>query len=232
MFETEARSLGLLIANSEFEIPKPILINEFGGQQFLVMDWMEQGQRGTAFSADFGKRLAGLHKTTRDQFGLDHSNYVGLLPQSNASHSTWAKFYWAERLLPQIKLASKMKLLTHEMSNGFDRLKPQLESIFPIERPSLIHGDLWRGNYSVSQDGKPCIFDPAVYFGHREMDLAMMQLFGGFDQEVFESYNESFPLEPSWEDRLGIGQLYPLMVHVNLFGASYCNQVERILSRF
>ena len=195
MFKAEARGLKLLRAYSDFEIPRPILINEYGGQQYLIMDWMERGNREEAFNVDFGRSLAGLHKTTQDQFGLNHSNYIGSLPQSNVAHSTWEAFYWTERLLPQIKLASQLKLMTQEMTIGFDRLASQLEKIFPIEKPALIHGDLWSGNNSVSEGGKPCIFDPAVYYGHREMDLAMMQLFGGFKKGVFEAYHEMFPLE-------------------------------------
>ena len=232
MFEAEAHGLELLSANSEFIVPKPILINEFGGQQFLVLDWLEEGKSRETLYVEFGRSLAGLHRTTQKQFGLDHSNYIGSLPQLNTPHSTWTEFYWKERLLPQISLASQMKLMSHEMVVGFDRLESKLGNIYPMEHPALIHGDLWSGNYSVSEVGKPCIFDPAVYYGHREMDLAMMQLFGGFDQDVFESYHESFPLEPGWKERIAIGQLYPLMVHVNLFGASYCEQVEQILSRY
>lgn len=232
MFESEAHGLELLRANSELVVPKPILTEEFGGQQFLVMDWLEEGKPGETFCAEFGRSLAGLHRTSQQHFGLDHSNYIGSLPQSNSPCSTWAEFYWIERLLPQIELASRMKLMSNEMKVGFDRLESQLPNIYPIEQPALIHGDLWSGNYTVSKDGKPCIFDPAVYCGHREMDLAMMKLFGGFDERIFDSYNESFPLEPGWEKRIDVGQLYPLMVHVNLFGASYCGQVEQVLFRF
>ncbi|MFT5055205.1 MAG: fructosamine-3-kinase [Granulosicoccus sp.] len=110
-----------------------------------------------------------------------------------------------ERLLPQIRLATQSKLITSSMKVGFDRLESHLEKIFPSEQPALIHGDIWSGNYIVSEAGKPCIFDPAVYYGHREMDLAMMKLFGGFDQKIFQSYNESFALEPGWEKRVVIG---------------------------
>jgi fructosamine-3-kinase len=229
MFEAEVRGLKLLMDNSAFEIPKPVLVEESGGQQFLVMDWMEDGDCGPDFSREFGRYLAGLHRTTQDSFGLGHSNYIGSLNQSNVKHSTWSEFYWTERLLPQIKLASQSRLMTDNMSAGFLRLESQLATIFPVESAALIHGDLWRGNYAASQEGKPCIFDPALYFGHREMDLAMMHLFGGFEKQVFESYHEVFPLECGWQERISIGQLYPLMVHVNLFGDSYCQAVQNVL---
>ncbi len=231
MFKAEAKGLELLGDHSEFAVPKPIIVESSGVQQFLLMEWLESGDAGLDFDQQFGRKLAELHKASQSKFGLDHSNYIGSLSQSNTAHSTWAEFLWLERLLPQIKLASSSRLMTRAMISGFDLLENRLHSIYPEEQPSLIHGDLWSGNYGISEDGNPMIFDPAVYYGHREMDLAMMKLFGGFSASIFESYHESFPLENGWNERIPIGQLYPLMVHVNLFGSSYCAQVERILSR-
>lgn len=229
MFAAEMKGLNLLAENSEFIIPRPISHLEYGGQQFLVMEWVETGVPLPHSYQNIGRMLAGLHRCSATSFGLDHDNYIGSLPQSNKQHASWAEFYWTERLLPQFKLA-EVSGLSSALKEGFDRLEGKLDSLFPSEPPSLIHGDLWSGNYMITAEG-PSIFDPAVYYGHREMDLAMMKLFGGFPAEVFEAYNEAFPLEAGWDDRIPFGQLYPLMVHVNLFGRSYVSQVQQILSR-
>ena len=232
MFQAEARGLDLLSENSNFTVPKPIVVGESGAQQYLVMDWIESGSATPDFNDKFGRWLADLHHTTQPSFGLNHPNYIGSLPQSNDEHNSWSEFFWNERLLPQIRLASKSGLMTNKMTLGFGRLETHMSSLYPTEAPALLHGDLWSGNYGVSENGSPLIFDPAVYYGHREMDLAMMKLFGGFSQSIFDAYDEHYPLETGWEERIQIGQLYPLMVHVNLFGSSYCRQVEQILSRF
>lgn len=229
MFAAEMKGLNLLAENSEFIVPRPISHLEYGGQQFLVMEWVETGAPLPDSYQDLGRMLAGLHRCSTTSFGLDHDNYIGSLPQSNNQHAAWAEFYWTERLLPQFKL-SEASGLGSGLKDDFNRLEARIGSLFPSESPSLIHGDLWSGNYMISVEG-PTIFDPAVYYGHREMDLAMMKLFGGFPAEVFEAYNDSFPLEAGWEDRIPFGQLYPLMVHVNLFGGSYVSQVQQILSR-
>jgi fructosamine-3-kinase len=118
--------------------------------------------------------------------------------------------------------------LDKTLSDQLEKLYPKLESFFPTEEPSLLHGDLWSGNYLVN-DGKPCFMDPAVYYGHREVDIAMSLLFGGFGKEMYEVYNDYFPLEKGWEKRVDVANLYPLMVHVNLFGASYSQRVKSIL---
>jgi len=131
-----------------------------------------------------------------------------------------------------MRLAEKSGSLSSKMKAGFNALFNQLEEIYPTEKPALLHGDLWSGNMMVAANGSPCIFDPAVYYGHREMDLAMMALFGGYGDSWIDAYNEVYPLENGWQERIEIGQLYPLMVHVNLFGGSYARSVESILQKF
>ena len=176
--------------------------------------------------------LAELHLQSSERFGLDHDNYIGSLPQQNSEHDSWVEFYRDERLISQMKLAEMGGRLTSKMKQGFDSLFLELENLFPNEKPSLLHGDLWSGNMMVAEDGSPSIFDPAVYYGHREMDLAMMALFGGFGDSWVSAYNELYPLEADWQERIPLGQLYPLMVHVNLFGGGYAGSVERILHQF
>ena len=231
MFEAESKGLNLL-THSSFRIPEPILVGRNGGKQFIIMEWIEQGVPDTNFWSLFGESLAKLHSNTTDKFGLNHDNYIGSLPQVNDFMGSWADFYREQRLLPQIKLAEQQGRLTNSIRLGFDNLFKRLDELMPIEKPALIHGDLWSGNMMVSKGGVPCIFDPAVYYGHREMDLAMMALFGGFGDAWIDSYNDVYPLELGWRSRIQIAQLYPLMVHVNLFGGGYARSVETILKRF
>ena len=230
MFEAEATGLKLL-SRSTFKVPQPLLITESQEIQYILMDWVEEGPPTTTLWLQFGTSLANMHSLTT-RFGLDHDNYIGSLPQSNRGHESWWAFYREERLLPQLKLAESNGRLTASMAHGFDALFKHLDQLFPEEPPALLHGDLWSGNFMVSSDGQPCIFDPAVYYGHREMDLAMMALFGGFGNGWVQAYNEVYPLESGWHERIPIGQLYPLMVHVNLFGGGYVSDVENILQKF
>lgn len=231
MFDAEKRGLELLCL-SAFKIPRPIATATVGDYQFMLMEWIEKGVPKRDFWTEFGRGLAALHSISGQAFGLDHDNYIGSLPQNNSECQNWSDFYREERLIPQMNLAKSQGRLTTGMKIGFDGLFEKLETIFPVEKPSLIHGDLWSGNLMVADSGSPSIFDPAVYFGHREMDLAMMALFGGFGNDWVDVYNEVYPLENGWRERIPIGQLYPLMVHVNLFGGGYGRDVESILKRF
>jgi len=122
--------------------------------------------------------------------------------------------------------------LNTSLSKSFARFCNQVESIFPKEEPSLLHGDLWSGNFMVNNEGNACIYDPAVYYGHREMDIGMSKLFGGFDKAFYLAYNQEYPMEKGWERRVEYCNLYPLLVHVNLFGGGYASSVSAILSRF
>lgn len=232
MFEAEAKGLQLLASANEVYIPGVITASVINDDAIITMEFVEQGRRKNDFFFDFGKRLARLHKHSAEKFGLDHDNYIGSLYQSNRQKDNWIDFFIEERLERQIKLAREGGEINASFIRSFENLFKRLREIFPEETPSLLHGDLWSGNYMTSPQGSACIFDPAAYYGHREMDLAMTKLFGGFDREFYEGYNEEFPLEKSWRQRLDICNLYPLMVHVNLFGGSYLSQVELVLKYF
>lgn len=228
MFDSEAKGLNLLRDSNSVYVPEVISSNESGEQSFLMLEYIDSGGMSVNYWEDFGRQLSTLHRVSADAFGLDHDNYIGSLKQSNQEHSTWRDFFINERILPQLELANLESGLTQKFENLFEKL----DDLFPNEAPALLHGDLWSGNYMVSENGDPVIMDAAVYYGHREMDLAMSKLFGGFDTRFYTSYNEAFHLERGWELRLDICNLYPLLVHVNLFGGSYLSQIESIMRRF
>ncbi len=166
---------------------------------------------------------------------LGHLLYVhptSYLYQSNKKHDNWIDFFRTERLEKQVKLARDHNRMGKTVVQSFENFYRALPEIFPIEPPAFIHGDLWGGNFMTDENGAPVIIDPAVYYGHREMDLGMSQLFGGFDHAFYEAYHHHFPLEKGWQERVDYCNLYPLMVHLNLFGGGYLNSVQSILRKF
>lgn len=228
MFEAEARGLAHLASTDAISVPGVIGVGSSGDNSFLLLEYLSQGSMANGFWEEFGRSLAKMHKHSTKQFGLDHDNYIGSLGQSNTYHDTWTEFFIEERLDPQLQRAN----LPGAMQDDFNKLYAKMDSVFPVEPPALVHGDLWSGNYMIGPSGRAVVIDPAVYYGHREMDLGMTRLFGGFDNAFYAAYKEAHPLEPGWEDRLDICNLYPLLVHVNLFGGGYINQVKTILNRF
>ncbi len=196
------------------------------------MKYIKSAPKHPDFWDSFAEKLAQLHKHSADQFGLDHDNYIGSLFQSNRYHNKWTDFFREERLNAQVIIARDNGAIGRETVNAFERFYKRLDEIFPVESPALLHGDLWGGNFMVNDKGDATIIDPAVYFGHREMDLGMSQLFGGFDRQFYETYHHHYPLEKGWQQRIDYCNLYPLMVHVNLFGDGYLNSVNPILNRF
>jgi protein-ribulosamine 3-kinase len=175
--------------------------------------------------------LAEIHKNTHENFGLEYDNYIGELPQKNTYAKNWVDFFIENRLEVQIGLAYYKRLIDENFLKKFKRTYPQLYKILPKEKPSLLHGDLWSGNVMVDTEGMPCLIDPAIYYGHREAEIAYSTLFGGFDSRFYSSYIENFPLQPGFEERKEIYNMYHLLVHVNLFGLSYLAPVERTVNK-
>lgn len=230
MFEAEAKGLALLAAPNVIKIPTVAGFGSNGAYQFLLLDYIDSGQPSHNYWQQLGIQLASLHKNTQTHYGLDHDNYIGSLPQSNNKRTSCIEFFIEERLNPQLKLAQdQTKVVDSVFIKKFESLYRKLPSLLIEEKPALLHGDLWDGNLIADANGQPCLIDPAVYFGNREADLAMTQLFGGFSGEFYSSYHEAFPLQPGYQQRFDIYNLYPLLVHVNLFGESYLRQVESIL---
>jgi fructosamine-3-kinase len=233
MFAAEARGLAWLAEAGALRIPKVVAVAApEAPAQFLVLELVATGRPARDFDERLGRGLAALHRRDAPAFGLDHDNFVGSLPQENATASTWPEFYRGRRLEPLLRRAADRGLASSRMREGFHRLFAALDELCgPPEPPARLHGDLWGGNLLCDDRGAPVLIDPAVYGGHREIDLAMMRLFGGFGARVFEAYHEAAPLADGHGERVPLYQLYPLMVHVNLFGGGYVGSVESALDR-
>jgi fructosamine-3-kinase len=235
MFPAEAQGLDWLRATGALRIPEVLAVSSGreGQPCFLVLELLVPATPQRDFDEQLGRGLAQLHRHGAEGFGFAIDNFIGSLPQRNRTHDTWADFFWYERLEPQLARAVAAGQATSRMRAGFERLASKLTQLFgPTEPPARLHGDLWGGNLHVDANGAPCLIDPAAYGGHREVDLAMMRLFGGFGERVFRAYQEVWPLSPGYAERIALYQLYPLLVHVNLFGGGYADSVERSLARY
>ena len=225
MFEKEATGLRALNVNGPIKVPIVIQAGISDREQYLLMEWIETGKPKKDFWETFGAGLAQLHKKEQHYFGWEADNYVGSLIQHNQSFKDWPRFFAECRIIPLVKRLFDAGDIADQDVVAAEAICKKLDQLFPSEPPSLLHGDLWNGNFMSSLNGEPVLFDPAVYNGHREMDLGMTKLFGGFDARFYDAYREVYPLENRWEQRLPVTELYPLLVHAILFGGYY---VERI----
>jgi protein-ribulosamine 3-kinase len=232
MFYAEAKGLQLLTTSNALKIPWVIASGEFENTSYLVLEFIHSASKKTNYWKDFAQKLAQLHKNTAPIFGLDHDNYIGSLPQSNRQTQKWTEFFVAQRLEPLVTKAVASGLLDSQTAQRFDRLFSKLDQLIPEEKPALLHGDLWSGNVMTDEHGEVCLIDPAVYYGHREIDLAFSTLFGAFSAEFYEAYNEAFPLEKGSKQRIDLFNLYPLLVHLLLFGRIYSSAIIRTLEDF
>jgi len=232
MFEAEAKGLSILSNSGGVNTPTLIHQNALEDVAYLLLDFIEPRKSDQTFWQNFGRSLADLHKKTAPNFGLDHANYIGRLKQTNHFHKDWDSFYIHERLIPQVKLAQASNLLDTSSLHRFEQLYKKIKTICPAELPALCHGDLWNGNFLVNEKSEVVLIDPSVSYTHREMDIAMTLLFGGFSDEFYSSYNNLYPLEPGLKNRVTIYQLYYLLVHLNLFGSSYLGSVKNVLNQF
>ncbi|WPV02214.1 fructosamine kinase family protein [Mucilaginibacter sp. cycad4] len=232
MFKSEESGLAAIRKTNTIAVPEVVLQSDTGDESYLILQWIEAGYGEVISSQKLGRQLALMHRNTAAQFGFEANNYMGSLLQSNKQHGSLAQFFIEERLQPMVKMAVDKRELTQTDIYRFDELYKKLPYLFTEEPPALLHGDLWGGNYLIDTDGKPYLIDPAVSYGNREFDIAMTTLFGGFDHAFYEAYNQEFPLLPGWQQRLKLWNLYPLLVHVNLFGSMYAKQVRENLSAF
>ncbi|WP_282629075.1 fructosamine kinase family protein [Empedobacter sedimenti] len=233
LFKKEARALDALKKTKTFNVPKVINVGEAGNDfQYLLLDWIETSNPTVVNWENLGRNLAKLHQNTNPQFGWLEDNYIAIVLQPNKFADSWSSFYTDNRIMPMMKLLQNKQLITSKQIKSAENLCKQLNDIFPEEKPALIHGDFWNGNILANKKGEFTIIDPATYYGHREMDLAIAKLFGGFDEAFFEAYQESFPLAPNCNERLPIAQLFPLLIHAYLYEGYYVKDVQTILKKF
>lgn len=232
MFQKEANGLDLLRKNSSLIVPSVIKHGIVHKQQYLLVEWVEKGTIQKNTWENFGIELARMHKQPQEYFGLHEDNYIGSLQQINSRYDQWRVFYAECRIMPLIKLLFDFGLISNRDVASASSFCNNLNALFPIEPPSLLHGDLWRGNFMITSVGKAAIYDPALYYGHREMDIGMSKLFGGFDSHFYSAYNDFYPMQHGWEERLRFSQLYPLLVHAVLFGGQYVKQAKENLKAF
>lgn len=242
-FEAEARGLALLAATNAVNVPEVLDYDAGEGAMpaYIVMEWIERESVRHASLLDrrspgevLGRQLAALHRLSSDTYGLDHGNYCGDTPQDNHWSNSWIEFYGLRRLGFQMDLAGQRGLIPRHRRQRLERLIGQLDRWIDESacRPSLVHGDLWGGNWLVDSGGRPVLIDPAVYYGDREAELAMCRLFGGFPPEFYRAYDEAWPPTSGRDDRTPLYQLYHLLNHLNLFGEGYGGQVDSILARY
>lgn len=235
-FPAEAEGLrALRAADTYFFVPEPLLAVSASppAPGLLVLEWIEPGVRADGFWTDFGVGLADLHRHTGERYGFDSDNFIGRLPQRNDARASWPEFFAVMRLEPQVRRARDAGRWQEEWSAHVDRLMTRLHGLLPEHpEPSLLHGDLWSGNFLVTAGGRAALVDPAVYYGHREADLAMTELFGGYDSGFYTAYRHAWPIEAGYEVRRDIYNLYHLINHLNHFGAGYAGSVDRMLTKF
>lgn len=230
-FELEAKGLEAIRNTKTIRVPKVIEAGN-DGEYYLLLEWIEPGLRVSGFWETFGHELAAMHRAPGfSSFGWTSDNYIGARPQINTQSDKWIPFFRDYRLTPQFKSAqhyfdaSDWKRITRLL----DHLDEYLSE---PSRPSLLHGDLWSGNYITGSDGKAWLIDPAVYVGHAETDLAMTELFGGFHPRFYAAYKEANPLQPGYEERRDLYNLYHLLNHLNLFGIGYLGSVREVLRKY
>lgn len=234
MFLCEANGLNELTKAKVIRVPKVI----YTSTDFLILENIQQKPKSKTFWEDFGRAFAKLHKFTNNSFGFYEDNYIGSTPQLNETSitekSNWIEFYFNNRILFQFKLAEQKGYVVSQLSEAFFQLENKIDSIFNGVNilPSLLHGDLWSGNFIIDEIGNACLIDPAVYYGHREADLAMTKLFGGFDAKFYGAYNEEYPLDDGYDYRENIYKLYHVLNHLNLFGSTYYQQAVDLIKYY
>ncbi len=228
LFFAEAQGLALLRDAGALPVPEVLAYGRAPGDwSYLLLSYLPPAPASPAAQKALGRGLAALHRVSATQFGGTPDNFMGPLPQANPACPTAAEFFWTARLAPQLALAGG-RLSVAELAQ-FERLRERLPALIPPEAPALVHGDLWHGNALYTASG-PALIDPAPTYSHREVDLSLMQLFGGFDDRVFAAYAEAFPLASGWQARSELWNLYPLLMHLNAFGASYLGRLRTALA--
>lgn len=228
-FEAEADGLTAVQSTGAIRVPNVVGVGVGGGQAFLVMEALELSNRAPAGGwAEMGKKLAKMHRCLGENFGWQRNNFIGSTTQSNARHESWAEFFVRERLRPQFELAVVNGFAFDGVDKFLVRVGELLQNHQP--QPSLLHGDLWSGNAAFTTSGDPVIYDPAVYYGDQECDLAFSEFFGGFPSEFYRGYQEEWLVDKGFDQRKGLYNLYHVLNHANLFGGGYTGQARFMMS--
>jgi protein-ribulosamine 3-kinase len=232
MFQAEAEGLAELGRARCVRVPEVLAVGERDGVAFLALEWIELHSGGAGSEQKLGELLAAQHRVTRSKFGWHRDNSIGSTPQANRWTEDWVEFLRQQRLRPQLLLARDNGAEAKLIDSG-ERLCEQLGCFFTDYRPlpSLLHGDLWGGNWGADSSGQPVLFDPAVYFGDREADLAMTRLFGGFGAAFYAAYQATWPLDSGASARVELYNLYHVLNHFNLFGGAYARQALTMTQR-
>jgi len=232
MFEAEAEGLAELGRAAAIRVPTVRGSGLCGDTAFLALEWIEFGSGSARSETLLGERLAQLHRVTAPCFGWHRDNTIGATPQPNAWMDDWPRFFAERRLGFQLELAARRGHGGRLVERG-SRVCERVETFFDGYRPSasLLHGDLWGGNWATDASGEPLIFDPAVYYGDREADLAMTRLFGGFGRAFYSAYEHAWPLDPGAAARVSLYNLYHVLNHLNLFGGGYRAQADAMIDR-
>ncbi|MFK7856013.1 MAG: fructosamine kinase family protein [Granulosicoccus sp.] len=230
-FTTEAMGLAWLADSAAVRVPTVLGVSD--ETPYLALQWVEEGGASSMAEEQFGHELAELHRSPCERFGRDDERTTGSLGLPNKPTDVWAQFYASERLMPLVKIAYDRQALNKDLCRDIETLAQQLDNWVPAdERPSRLHGDLWAGNRLIDTAGQSWLIDPASHGGHREFDLAMMRLFGGFSEACHSAYANSYPLSAGWQERVALHQLAPLIVHAIKFGHSYVEPTRRALAQY
>ncbi|MGF1986261.1 MAG: fructosamine kinase family protein [Nostoc sp. ZfuVER08] len=230
MFEAEALGLEEMLLTASIRVPKPICWGVADNSAYIVLEWLEMGSGNTKSWEEMGRQLAAMHKATSSEgFGWKINNTIGSTPQINTWTADWVEFYVKHRLGYQFQLARR-RGGSFPQQERLLAIIPELLANHQVQ-PSLVHGDLWGGNAGCTVSGEPVIFDPATYFGDREVDIAMTELFGGFPAAFYKGYNQVFPLYDGYEQRKTLYNLYHILNHFNLFGGGYASQANRMIDK-
>ena len=229
MFEAEVLGLRQMAATQAVRVPQPICWGTEGTTAYIVMEWLDLGYGSHKAWAEMGRQLAAMHQVSSNRgFGWTQNNTIGSTPQINTWTANWVDFFTEHRLGYQFRLARRRGGQFPDQDRLLDRVPILLAGHEPA--PALVHGDLWSGNAAITQTEEPVLLDPAVYFGDREVDIAMSELFGGFPSEFYRAYSAAYPLPPGYERRKILYNLYHILNHYNLFGGSYSAQAERMIA--
>lgn len=233
LFQAEEKGLLTITQTKTINAAHSIGVFHLEDHAFLVLEYIPTVSKHPTAQAQLGKQLAKMHLAPTDgYFGFEANNFIGSLQQNNNKHDNWVTFYIEERLCPQMNLAKQNGYMAPDEIPSKKLMNIILQKLMGSIQPSLLHGDLWGGNYLIKPNGSPVLIDPAVHYGHSEVDLAMTKLFGGFTQEFYIAYHKYIPAHKNQAQLTDLYQLYYLLVHLNLFGFGYKGQVNRILKKY